>query len=153
MTEKIILAAGCFWSVQYKLSNLNGVEKTLAVYAGGETFNPTYEEVCSDKTGHAEAVLVEYNTEVLSTEELLHFFFQIHDASQKDRQGPDIGNQYRSAIFYFTHEQRIICQNVIKDIKENKYYKGLEIQTEIKKAEKLYKAEEYHQNFYKKKGY
>ncbi|NMD01266.1 MAG: peptide-methionine (S)-S-oxide reductase MsrA, partial [Bacteroidales bacterium] len=96
MIEKIILAAGCFWSVQYKLSQLNGVVNTLAVYAGGETANPTYEQVCSDETGHAEAVLVEYNTDILSTGELLRYFFQIHDASQKDRQGPDIGTQYRS---------------------------------------------------------
>lgn len=153
MIEKIILAAGCFWSVQYKLSNLKGVEKTLAVYAGGDTVNPTYEEVCSDETGHAEAVLVEYNTEVISTKELLNFFFQIHDASQKDRQGPDIGRQYRSAIFYFSNEQKRIAEHVMQEIKNNKYYKGLSIKTQVLEANTFYKAEEYHQNFYKRKGY
>ncbi|HOU98808.1 MAG TPA: peptide-methionine (S)-S-oxide reductase MsrA [Bacteroidales bacterium] len=153
MIEKIILAAGCFWSVQYKLSQLNGVVNTLAVYAGGETANPTYEQVCSDETGHAEAVLVEYNTDILSTGELLRYFFQIHDASQKDRQGPDIGTQYRSAIFYFTDEQKREAELVINEMKNDKYYKGLTIQTLILEATTFYKAEEYHQNYYIKKGY
>ena len=151
MIEKIILAAGCFWSVQYKLSQLNGVVNTLAVYAGGETANPTYEQVCSDETGHAEAVLVEYNTDILSTGELLRYFFQIHDASQKDRQGPDIGTQYRSAIFYFTDEQKREAELVINEMKNDKYYKGLTIQTLILEATTFYKAEEYHQNYYIKK--
>jgi peptide methionine sulfoxide reductase msrA/msrB len=153
MIEKIILAAGCFWSVQYKLSQLNGVVNTLAVYAGGETANPTYEQVCSDETGHAEAVLVEYNTDILSTGELLRYFFQIHDASQKDRQGPDIGTQYRSAIFYFTDEQKREAELIINEMKNDKYYKGLTIQTLILEATTFYKAEEYHQNYYIKKGY
>jgi len=153
MIEKIILAAGCFWSVQYKLSQLNGVVNTLAVYAGGETANPTYEQVCSDETGHAEAVLVEYNTDILSTGELLRYFFKIHDASQKDRQGPDIGTQYRSAIFYFTDEQKREAELVINEMKNDKYYKGLTIQTLILEATTFYKAEEYHQNYYIKKGY
>jgi len=153
MIEKIILAAGCFWSVQYKLSQLNGVVNTLAVYAGGETANPTYKQVCSDETGHAEAVLVEYNTDILSTGELLRYFFQIHDASQKDRQGPDIGTQYRSAIFYFTDEQKREAELVINEMKNDKYYKGLTIQTLILEATTFYKAEEYHQNYYIKKGY
>jgi len=152
--EKIILAAGCFWSVQYKLSQLNGVVNTIAVYAGGTKENPTYEEVCSDTTGHAEAVLVEYDTSILSTADLIEYFFQIHDASQKNRQGPDIGSQYRSAIFYFNETQRMIAENVKNEIPNKiRYYKNLQIQTEILPVEKFFIAEDYHQNFYKKKGY
>ena len=154
MIEKIILAAGCFWSVQYKLSELNGVKNTTAVYAGGTKDNPTYEDVCSDTTGHAEAVLVEYDSSILPTSSLIEYFFQIHDASQKDRQGPDIGSQYRSAIFYFNEEQRIVAEKVKIDTpKQNRYYRNLQIQTEILPAVKFFIAENYHQNYYKKKGY
>lgn len=153
MIEKIILAAGCFWSVQYKLSKLNGILNTMAVYAGGITDNPTYEDVCSDKTGHAEAVLVEYDSNILQTETLIEFFFQIHDASQKDRQGPDIGSQYRSAIFYFNENQRIIAEKVKLKISKNKYYRNLQIQTEILPVGKYFVAESYHQNYYQKRGY
>lgn len=153
MIEKIILAAGCFWSVQYKLSQLNGVLNTMAVYAGGTMDNPTYEDVCTDKTGHAEAVLVEYDTNILKTETIIEYFFQIHDASQKDRQGPDIGSQYRSAIFYFSENQRIIAEKIKFKTSNNKYYKNLQIQTEIMPADKFFVAENYHQNYYKKRGY
>ncbi|NSW44329.1 MAG: peptide-methionine (S)-S-oxide reductase MsrA [Bacteroidales bacterium] len=154
MIEKIILAAGCFWSVQYKLSQLNGVINTTAVYAGGTKDNPTYEEVCTDTTGHAEAVLVEYDTAILSTAELIEFFFRIHDASQINRQGPDIGRQYRSAIFYFNEEQRMVAEKVkFETPNKIRYYKNLQIETEILPVDKFYIAEDYHQNYYKKKGY
>ncbi|MGQ9847809.1 MAG: peptide-methionine (S)-S-oxide reductase MsrA [Bacteroidales bacterium] len=153
MTEKIILAAGCFWSVQYKLSKLKGVLSTMAVYAGGTMDNPTYEDVCTGTTGHAEAVLVEYDTNILKTETLIEYFFQIHDASQKDRQGPDIGNQYRSAIFYFNQNQKIIAEKIKSEISNNKFYKNLQIQTEILPVNKFFIAEDYHQNYYKKRNY
>ncbi len=151
MTEKIILAAGCFWSVQYKLSNIKGVLNTQAVYVGGEVINPTYEQVCSDETGHAEAVLVEFDNESIALEDILFFFFTIHDAGQINRQGPDIGSQYRSAIFYFDEKQKEIAEKVKNEAKKNRFYKKNKIQTQIMGVDKFYKAEEYHQNFYKKK--
>ena len=104
--KSIILAAGCFWSVQYKLDKLNGVVSTSAVYTNGKFEKVSYEQVCSGETGHAEGVLVKYDENIISTENLLIFFFSIHDATQLNRQGPDIGEQYRSGIFYFDEEQQ-----------------------------------------------
>ncbi|MCX7862827.1 MAG: peptide-methionine (S)-S-oxide reductase MsrA [Bacteroidales bacterium] len=152
MTEEIILAAGCFWSVQYKISTLKGVIDTKAIYIGGHVPNPTYEQVCSDATGHAEAVLVTFNSEEISLEELLLFFFNIHDASQYHRQGPDIGSQYRSAIFYFTEAQKNIAEKVKQLAQQSKFYKNLPIVTEISPVNSYYLAEEYHQHYYRKKG-
>lgn len=153
MIKKIILAAGCFWSVQFKLSKLKGVINTYAVYAGGHVPNPTYEEVCSDITGHAEAVLVEYDNEQISLKDLLLYFFEIHDASQENRQGPDIGTQYRSAIFYFDEEDFPIILKAIEIAQQSKYYRQLKISTEVRKNVNFYMAEEYHQHYYAKKGY
>lgn len=153
MTEKIILAAGCFWSVQYKLSKLKGVIHTQAVYAGGETENPSYEQVCSGETGHAEAVLVEFDNEIIRLQDILSFFFKIHDASQINRQGPDIGSQYRSAIFYFDKEQKEIAEEIKSEAQESRTYKNLVIQTQILPVNKYFLAEAYHQNYYKKIGY
>lgn len=153
MSEEIILAAGCFWSVQYKLSQLEGVLETKAVYAGGVTDNPTYEQVCSDTTGHAEAVWVRFDNRKLTLSNLLKFFFEIHDASQYHRQGPDIGSQYRSAIFYFTNKQRLIAQKVKLEMQQTKYYRNNSIVTEILPVSKFFTAEEYHQHYYKKRGF
>ncbi len=153
MIEEIILAGGCFWSVQYKLSQLKGVLETKAVYAGGTTDNPTYEQVCSDTTGHAEAVWIRFDNCRLTLLDLLTFFFEIHDASQYHRQGPDIGSQYRSAIFYFTDEQRIIAEKIKEEMQQTKYYRNTRIVTEILPATKFFEAEEYHQHYYKKRGF
>ncbi len=153
MVQEIILAAGCFWSVQYKFNKLKGVEETYVVYAGGQVEHPTYAQVCTGKTGHAEAVYIKYNDEILTTRDLINFFFQIHDASQYQRQGPDIGSQYRSAIFYFTEEQKNIALKVKSIVQQSNYYKNLPIVTEIASITCYYMAEEFHQHYYQKKGF
>ncbi len=153
MHQEIILAAGCFWSVQYKLNKLDGVLETRAVYAGGQVEKPTYAQVCTGETGHAEAVYVKYDDNLISTRELLEFYFQLHDASQYHRQGPDIGSQYRSAIFYFTEDQKQIALQVKEEVQQTRYYKNLPIVTEIQPITKYYVAEEFHQHYYVKKGY
>jgi len=150
---KIILAAGCFWSVQYKLSKLEGVIETEAVYAGGHVPSASYEMVCSGTSGHAEGVLVTYNDSILSTEALLNFFFSIHDATQLNRQGPDIGDQYRSGIFYFTEEQRDVASKVIGELQAQPKYNGKKITTVVDSASMYNAAENYHQEYYRKKGY
>ncbi|HBG69489.1 MAG: peptide-methionine (S)-S-oxide reductase [Bacteroidetes bacterium GWF2_43_63] len=150
---KIILAAGCFWSVQYKLNSLEGVIETKAVYAGGEVPEATYQQVCSGTTGHAEGVLVTYNDSVLSTEDLLRFFFLTHDATQLNRQGPDIGEQYRSGVFYFNEEQRMVALKVIEELQQLPKYAGKKITTVVEPVSLYNNAEEYHQEYYKKKGF
>lgn len=149
----MILAAGCFWSVQYKLSKLDGVVETRAVYAGGDVPNPTYEKVCSGKSGHAEAVLVMYDSQILSTENLLEFFFSVHDATQVNRQGPDIGEQYRSAIFYFDNEQHESALQLISKLSEQPKYIKESIATQLLPVALFSEAEEYHQNYYRKMGF
>ena len=150
---KIILAAGCFWSVQYKLNSLEGVIETKAVYAGGEVPEATYQQVCSGTTGHAEGVLVTYNDSVLSTEDLLRFFFLTHDATQLNRQGPDIGEQYRSGVFYFNEEQRMVALKVIEELQQLPKYAGKKITTVVEPVSLYNNAEEYHQEYYMKKGF
>jgi len=150
---KIILAAGCFWSVQYKFSKLEGVSETQAVYAGGQIPSASYELVCSGVSGHAEGVLVTYDESVLSTEDLLLFFFMIHDATQLNRQGPDIGEQYRSGIFYFTDEQREAALKVIGELQVQPKYNGKIITTVVEPASLFNAAEDYHQDYYLKKGF
>lgn len=150
---KIILAAGCFWSVQYKLSTLEGVQSTQAVYANGKVAEVTYNQVCSGTTGHAEGVLVTYNDSVLTTEDLLRFFFLTHDATQLNRQGPDIGEQYRSGIFYFNEEQRDVALKLIDELQHLPKYNGKKITTVVEPVTLYNNAEEYHQEYYKKKGF
>ncbi|PKP03623.1 MAG: peptide-methionine (S)-S-oxide reductase [Bacteroidetes bacterium HGW-Bacteroidetes-6] len=151
--KKIILAAGCFWSVQFKLSKLEGVVETRAVYAGGEVPDASYENVCSGQSGHAEAVLVNYNAELLPTEKLLEFFFSIHDATQLNRQGPDMGEQYRSAIFYFDESQHETALRLIEKLSVLPKHKKEPIVTQLLPAPLFSNAEEYHQDYYKKKGF
>lgn len=151
--QKSILAAGCFWAVQHKLDNLKGVISSKAVYAGGEIADPSYELVCRGETGHAEAVYIEFDESLLSFRDLLHFFFSIHDATQLNRQGPDIGTQYRSAIFCFSDEQMNLANKIIDELQQTPKYSREKIQTVVEKAEVFYDAEEYHQKYYKKKGF
>jgi|YNPMSStandDraft_1061717.scaffolds.fasta_scaffold00130_6 methionine-S-sulfoxide reductase len=153
MVSEIILAAGCFWSVQYKFDKLKGVIETKAVYTGGFTENPTYQEVCKDNTGHTEAVYVKYDTSIITTNELLNFYFQIHDPTQLNRQGPDVGSQYRSAIFYYNDEQKKIAEKIIEKLQNSDAYKNSKIVTEVQPITKYYIAEEYHQKYYKKRGF
>lgn len=144
-------AAGCFWGVQNEFDKVKGVTKTIAGYMGGSTKNPTYEEVCTNKTGHAETVYLEYDEKIISYEELIDIFWKIHDPTQKNRQGPDVGSQYRSVIFYYTDEQRKLAETSKKNLDSSGMFKKPST-TEIVAASEFYPAEEYHQHYFKKKG-
>jgi len=147
--EKATFAAGCFWGVEAVFERTEGVEKTTVGYTGGKTKNPTYEQVCTGKTGHAEAVQIIYKPKIITYEQLLETFWMIHDPTQKNRQGPDIGTQYRSAIFYHNQEQKHMAE---ESKKQKEKYLGVKIQTEITLAKEFYPAEEYHQKYLKKQG-
>jgi len=144
--KKAYFAGGCFWGVEYFFKNAKGVLSTRVGYMGVHKQNPTYSEVCSGTTGHAEAIEVVYNPSVTTFEELTKLFFEIHDPTQVNRQGPDVGEQYRSAIFYASDEQKETAEKLIKLLKQ----KGYDVVTELAKADKFWEAEEYHQLYYNK---
>ena len=145
--EKATFAAGCFWGVEASFQKIKGVMSTTVGYMGGKIKNPTYEQVCTDKTGHAEVVQITYNPSVISYEKLLDVFWSIHDPTQLNRQGPDTGTQYRSVIFYHSDEQKKIAEQS-KQKQTAKHKK--EIATEITPAKEFYPAEEYHQKYFEK---
>lgn len=149
MVTEIVLAMGCFWGVQVTFDNTAGVISTQVGYTGGNLENPSYEDVCTDTTGHAEAVKIIYDDKKISTEEILDIFFQSHDSTTKNRQGPDVGSQYRSAIFYTTAEQQ---KKAKEKINEYSVFFKKPIVTEVIKLDKFYPAEEYHQKYFKKQG-
>lgn len=149
--EEAVFAAGCFWGVEDLLSQEKGVLETEVGYTGGHTENPTYEQVCGDGTGHAEAVMVVFDPTQISYEELVRKFFKLHDPTTMNRQGPDVGSQYRSAIFYKTDEQKNVALKVKQELDEKKIYPN-KIVTEIVKASEFYRAEEYHQKYFQKNG-
>ena len=151
MTEKATFAAGCFWGVEELFRRTKGVINTSVGYTGGKSKNPTYEDVCTDRTGHAEAVLVEYDPKNISYDELLKIFWNNHDPTTPNRQGPDVGSQYRSAIFYHTEAQREEAERSRRELAESGRFKA-PIVTEIVPATKFWKAEEYHQKYLLKKG-
>ena len=146
---KATFAAGCFWHVEDAFRHIKGVLKTSVGYTGGSMENPDYEDVCSGATGHAEAVEVEYDEKQVSYEHLLSVFWSIHDSTQKNRQGPDVGTQYRSAIFYHDEEQRKAA--LASKEREQEKHKA-PIVTEIVPAKTFYAAEDYHQHYYEKRG-
>ncbi|MBI4138906.1 peptide-methionine (S)-S-oxide reductase MsrA [Candidatus Uhrbacteria bacterium] len=150
-TETATFAAGCFWGVEELFRKTDGVISTMVGYTGGQTENPTYESVCSDRTGHAEAVQVTYDPSKISYEKLLDFFWGNHNPTTPNRQGPDVGSQYRSAIFYHTPEQERLAL-ASKDALEasGKYHSR--IVTEIVPAGTFYPAEDYHQQYLAKRG-
>jgi len=143
-TEKAIIAGGCFWGVEYFMEKAKGVISTRVGYIGGKTENPNYKEVCSHTTGHAEAVEVTFDPLKTSYEEIAKLFFEIHDPTQVNRQGPDVGDQYRSEIFYVNDEQKKTAEKLIELLKQ----KGYNIATRLEKAGTFYEAEDYHQQYY-----
>ena len=146
--RRAIFAGGCFWGVEHLMSDVPGVIVVTSGYTGGAKEYPTYKEVCSGKTGHAEAVEVIYNPEKTDFEKLAKFFLEIHDPTQVNRQGPDRGSQYRSVIFYLDDEQKKIAEKLIKILKN----KGLKVATKVEKAGRFWPAEDYHQDYYDRKG-
>ena len=148
---KATFGAGCFWHVEDLLAKTKGVTSTQVGYIGGQLTNPTYEEVCTDKTGHAEAVQVEYNPEEISFEELLDVFWKNHNPTTLNRQGPDVGIQYRSSIFYHDDQQKELAEKSKQSLDDSGQY-GTPVVTEIVPAPTFYKAEEYHQKYFKKCG-
>ncbi len=148
-TETATFGAGCFWHVEEAFREINGVKKTEVGYMGGEMKNPTYEDVCTDETGHAEVVQVEFDPALVQYDKLLEVFWNIHDPTQKNRQRLDEGTQYRSAIFYHSEAQKKAAEKSLKE--EQKKHKE-KIATEIVKAGTFYRAEEYHQKYLMKRG-
>jgi len=146
--EIAILALGCFWGPEIKFSKLNGVVKTEVGYCGGITTNTNYKEVCSGKTNHAEVVKVEFDNSIITYQDILNYFFEIHDPTTIDRQGLDVGSQYRSEIFYSNNNQKLIAENILK--KYNQKFNG-KIVTKISELKSYCKAEEYHQKYLEKK--
>src|SRR5262245_54364260 len=151
MTEKATFGAGCFWGVEAAFRQLPGVVATQVGYSGGETANPTYRDVCSHTTGHAEVVEVEYDPARLTYDDLLRVFWENHDPTQLNRQGPDIGDQYRSAIFYHSPEQAAAAR-ASKEAQERSGRYRRPIVTVIEPAGPFYCAEEYHQQYLEKRG-
>ncbi len=147
--EQAIFAAGCFWGVQYYFDQVPGVISTTVGYTGGTTEDPTYEEVCTHTTGHAEAVLIEFDANKINYKTLIQQFFRMHDPTQLNRQGPDVGDSYRSAIFYITDEQRDTAKAVRKELQPK--FDG-QIVTEITQAGPFYRAEDYHQKYTERTG-
>jgi peptide methionine sulfoxide reductase msrA/msrB len=141
-------AAGCFWGVEHYFKQAPGVISTTVGYMGGHKKNPTYEEVCYTETGHAEAVKIVFDSKITSYEELVKLFFEIHDFSQVDRQGPDVGEQYRSAIFFVNDEQKDTARKIKKTLQEKNY----KVAAELVKVDTFWKGEDYHQDYYDKTG-
>jgi len=143
--EKATFAAGCFWGVEFKLGKVPGVTGTAVGYMGGSTDKPTYEDVCTDETGHAEVAQVEFDPGKVGFEVLVRKFYEIHDPTQLDRQGPDEGSQYRSAIFYHSPEQKAVAERVTAELNQQRF-RG-RIATQIVPAAAFWRAEEYHQKY------
>ena len=151
MNAKLVLGAGCFWGVEVLFEAIPGVKKVISGYAGGHTDNPTYETICSGTTGHIEVVEIEYDDSETTYEVLLDKFFFIHDPTQFNRQGPDVGEQYKSVIFYNSEREKTIAGEKIKQIDDSGEHQG-KVATELREAVKFYPAEEYHQDFIEKNG-
>jgi peptide-methionine (S)-S-oxide reductase len=149
MSEKATFGAGCFWGVEARFGEVPGVLETAVGYSGGHTVNPTYKDVCTDETGHAEVVELTFDPTKVPYEELVRLFFQLHDPTQLNRQGPDYGTQYRSAIFFHSPEQQATAERVKQEMQQ--FIRG-KIVTVIEPAQTFYRAEEYHQKYLEKRG-
>ena len=144
--KKAYFAAGCFWGVEYHFEKLKGVISAISGYMGGHIENPSYQMVCTGFSGHLEVVEVTFDDTIVSFETLVKLFFEIHDFTQTNGQGPDIGSQYLSAIFYVDEEQKNIGENLIKELSE----KGFKVATSLYELVPFYEAEEYHQDYYER---
>ena len=147
--ETATLAGGCFWCLEAAFQDLKGVERVQSGYAGGRVANPSYEQVCTGTTGHAEVVQITFDPQVVSFDDLLHVFFTIHDPTTPNRQGVDVGTQYRSAIFYHTPDQKAAAERVIAELQREHVWDD-PIVTELKPLEAFYPAEEYHRDYYRR---
>lgn len=151
MTKKATFGAGCFWGVEAEFRRLEGVTDTAVGYAGGALQNPTYQDVCSGTTGHAEVVEVVYDPDRVSFDRLLEVFWGVHDPTTRDRQGPDVGSQYRSAIFFHDAEQEAAARTSIQTLNDAGRFRG-PIVTQVEAASTFYPAEDYHQQYLEKRG-
>ena len=149
--QKAIFGAGCFWGVELTFSKIEGVESTAVGYCGGTVPDPTYEIVCTGQSGHAEVVLVEFNPDKVSFEKLLETFWSLHDPTTLNRQGPDIGTQYRSVIFFQDEDQAVLSRTSKEKFQVSGRYEN-DVVTEIVPTEKFYRAEEYHQKYLEARG-
>lgn len=149
MIKQATFGSGCFWCVEAIYRQFKGVEKVVPGYSGGHTKNPTYKEVCTEETGHAEVVQIDYNDEVISFEELLEVFFQTHDPTTLNRQGADVGARYRSSIFFHNEKQEEISERVIRELEVVGAYDN-PIVTEVAPFKKFYEAEDYHKNYFER---
>ena len=147
--EIATLAGGCFWCLEAAFQDLKGVERVQSGYAGGRVANPSYEQVCTGTTGHAEVVQITFDPQVVSFDDLLHVFFTIHDPTTPNRQGVDVGTQYRSAIFYHTPDQKAAAERVIAELQSEHVWDD-PIVTELKPLEASYPAEEYHRDYFRR---
>ncbi|RED19543.1 peptide-methionine (S)-S-oxide reductase [Flavobacterium cutihirudinis] len=145
--ETITLGGGCYWCVEAVYENLDGVKSVVSGFSGGKVANPTYEEVCTGTTGHAEVVQITYDKNVTDINEIFKVFFTVHDPTTLNRQGADVGTQYRSVIFYKNEEQKKAAQSIIAELNKAKVYNS-PIVTKVEPFTKFYKAEDYHQNYY-----
>lgn len=147
LRETVTLAGGCFWCTEAVFAELKGVQKVESGYSGGKLPDPTYRQVCSGTTGHAEVVDVTFDPRIISLKDILRVFFTVHDPTTLNRQGPDVGDQYRSAIFYRTPEQKETAEEIIREVEAAGIWDGTLV-TQLEPFEKFYKAEQYHQNYY-----
>ncbi|AOC95358.1 Peptide methionine sulfoxide reductase MsrA [Flavobacterium anhuiense] len=145
--ETITLGGGCYWCVEAVYENLDGVKSVVSGFSGGKTVNPTYEEVCTGETGHAEVVQITYDKNITDINEIFKVFFTVHDPTTLNRQGADVGTQYRSVIFYKNDEQKKAAQSIIAELNKAKVYNN-PIVTKLEPFKVFYKAEDYHQNYY-----
>ena len=150
--EKATFGAGCFWGIEHAFRKVEGVQEAPVGYAGGTTEDPTYEQVCSGKSGHTEVVQVEYDPDKVTYEKLLEVFWGLHDPTTLNRQGPDIGTQYRSAIYYHSPEQEAAAKKAISALEENGRFRN-PVVTELAPIDNFYMGEDYHQRYFEKQGH
>ncbi len=147
MAQQITLAGGCFWCIEAAYLSVSGILNAESGYSNGTTTNPSYKEVCSGNTGHAEVVRLTFDSDVISTQEVLEIFFALHDPTQLNRQGNDVGTQYRSAVFYHNDEQKALAEQLIREIEADEIWQG-NVVTEVEAAQTFYPAEQEHKDYF-----